>query len=960
MASGQDAGSFDVSLGCLIAPSLAELATRLCEVSGLGGDEADLVVDATREALLGVLHAKLGRLLILELNAARVTGRLDGADAAARWAQFIELSAHPAFWQALHPHYPTMAARVQVIVDHRCAAALDFARRFCADRNLLGELLGQAPGELKRLSFGAGDSHRGGRAVALLRCAGGALVYKPRSMAIDIALDRWTRAIVAAHEAPSSIRVPAAIDRGSHGWAEFIAHRYAGDEHQLTSFYRGIGDWLAIMRLLGGSDLHAENLIAHGASPVVVDCETLFTPNLPPRPSGLGRAADRAAELVSGTVLGIGLLPGRGLGLGWRGVDSSAVGMLPGQQPLLPQPGIVGAGTDSARMGSTLEAPPSSQNHPSAEPALVRHWPEVLHGFEAMTRTLQRLDAAGELQRSLAAFSGCEIRVVPRGTEVYAEIARMLWHPVSLHDEAPARRRAFDLLQKMAGNVASAPDRAEVIEAEIEDLLIGDVPFFTTRVEDGELHGPRDTRWLPPRHLAEAALAHWRAADFALERNVIRTALVSAYINQGWMPDEVSLLPTTPRSGDIEVRRRQQAARIMREIMNSAIRGEDGSASWISPVLGPTGWSVQPLDQDLYAGTSGIALLAGAYLREAEAGRADPIEALDDLFRATLRSLDLAERKRAQQRRGTTLLRPQTPGGYVGLGSQIWTRLALAEWGLDDGDGVARARDIAEDLPAALAADDIHDVLSGKAGAIPPLLWLAEASGDDAFLKMAAGIGDRLCETAQHRGGSCHWTHSQWPDGVGGFAHGVTGIGWALTKLGRATGESRYLDTAQAAFAFEDALYDAEEKNWTDLRMLDGLKTAAAWCHGSVGIGLAGIDLDPAIEQPRTRATLRRAAAATWRAGVGWNHCACHGDLSAWELLDRAIAAGEGPPGLDRDTLLESILTSLETHGPTCGLTREAFVPGLMPGIGGIAYQLLRAHPGSTLPSVLTLRGGSA
>jgi lantibiotic modifying enzyme len=81
--------------------------------------------------------------------------------------------------------------------------------------------------------------------------------------------------------------------------------------------------WLAVMRLLGGSDLHAENLIAQGGSPVVVDCETLFTPKIPPAPSELGQAFDHAAELVAGTVLSVGMLPGRGMALGWRGIDSS-------------------------------------------------------------------------------------------------------------------------------------------------------------------------------------------------------------------------------------------------------------------------------------------------------------------------------------------------------------------------------------------------------------------------------------------------------------------------------------------------------------------------------------------------------------------------------------------------------------------------------------------------------------
>jgi lantibiotic modifying enzyme len=188
---------------------------------------------------------------------------------------------------------------------------------------------------------------------------------------------------------------------------------------------------------------------------------------------------------------------------------------------------------------------------------------------------------------------------------------------------------------------------------------------------------------------------------------------------------------------------------------------------------------------------------------------------------------------------------------------------------------------------------------------------------------------------------------------MGGFAHGATGIGWALTRLARATGSARFQQLAQKAFAFEDALFDEQEQNWRDLRMMEGAKTAAAWCHGAVGIGLAHLNLDPTLTQASTRKYLRRAAAATWRLGMGWNHCACHGDLGAWELLDCAIAAGEAPKELNTAYLLDVILSSLEQHGPSCGMGRNAFAPGLLPGLGGVAYQLLRAHPKHDLPSIL-------
>jgi type 2 lantibiotic biosynthesis protein LanM len=947
---------FDRSLGCLVSPALDELATQLSSVRGLSERARDVITDATRESLYTVLHSKVGRLLVLELNAARVTGRLSGEDSEQRWQQFLELSSQRSFWDDVASHYPSLW-RVGAIVQKRCAATLRFAQCWAADRHRLEGLCAGGPGELNELSFGAGDSHRGGSTVAIARGEGWRVVYKPRSLAIDSALRGFVAKLADDHGAALSVLVPKAIDCGDYGWVEFVTHRFAAGNEELISFYRGIGHLLALMRLLSGSDLHAENVIAQGGSPVVVDCETLFTPKIPPSPSGYGEAFDRACKLIARTVLSIGLLPGRGMGLGWRGVDFSAVGMLPGQQPMQQQQGIVGAGLDTAHVGPILAEAPVSQNHPSPQPALAECWPEVLRGFDELTATLQRLDAAGSLRPRLRVFEDCHIRVVLRATEVYAEIGRMLWHPVSLHNSEPARQRAFGLLEKMAANVSVAPSDPAVINAEIDELLQGDIPYFFAVAREGRLRGPGGTYWLPPCHLVETALVDWRSADFALERKVVQASLVSAYLNDNWKAHGTSGLQTQGRGDDLEARRRRQAARIMQSIATNAIQADDGSVAWIAPVLTAAGWSVQPLQQDLYNGISGLALLLGAYLRETEAGRADPIEELDRLFAAALHTLHLGEAKRERLGDEGLKVRPIPPGAYLGLGSQIWTYLVLAHWELDGGDGLQRARKLAHQIPAAAEVDDVHDLLSGSAGAIGPLLILASKTGDESYLRIASQLGDLLNERAEHRNGQAHWPKTNSPGGMGGFAHGVTGIGWALTRLARATGSARHQQLAQEAFAFEDALFDEQEQNWRDLRKLESGKTAAAWCHGSVGIGLAHLDLDPTLTHASTREFVRRAAAATWRLGMGSNHCVCHGDLGAWELLDHAIAAGEAPKELNTSYLLDLILTSLEQHGPFCGMSRNAFTPGLLPGLGGVAYQLLRAHPDHDLPSILIPSG---
>jgi type 2 lantibiotic biosynthesis protein LanM len=939
------------SLGCLAEPALCALTEQLTSVPGLDGHERAAIRDSTAEAVYSAAHLKASRVLILELNAARITGRLKAGDPAARWAEFVAMASSLQFWESLARNYPPLLTRLRTVVARRCDAALALAGRLAADRDALAGLLGAAPGQLSRVSFSAGDSHRGGHTVATVEFAAGTVMYKPRPVSVDAALRTMLADVFRDIPDSMRIRVPRVMPCDGYGWAEFVSHRYCVDDAELSAFYRGIGHWLGVMRLLGGSDLHAENVIACGPAAVVVDCETLFTPQHPIPSSGHGHAYDLAHELVRATVLRTGMLPSRDTSLGWRGVDASAAGALPGEQPLAELPVIVDAGTDRARIGTQPTEVVFEPSHPSPQPVLADHWGRVLDGFTGATAALRSMDRAGALEPLLARFADCPIRMVLRSTEAYAELARMLWHPVSLHDPVAATNRAVSLLTAMADHVPGAPSDQEVIAAEVADLCEGDIPFFATTPRRGRLDGPRGTSWLPARDLVADAVSRWRVGDLGLDSQVIQAALVSAYLNDGWLPSERRMPAGRPRRADIDRRRRLMAARLIRQLRDAALRADDGTAIWIAPVLLPSGWVVQPLGQDAYGGLPGVAVLLAAYQREITADRADDVDGVAGLLDEVLRTIRLMEDKAAAVRAAESRLRPPTPGGYLGLGSQVWMWLTLHAWGVAAADDLDRARALAAQVPG---AEERFDLLAGMAGAIVPLLQLARVTGENRWEHQAVAIGEQLIAGARQKGGTVYWPSRLWPDGLGGFAHGVTGIGWALARLALATGGTRFADAAHAAFAFEDALYDEAAGGWLDLRTPGEKAYSAAWCHGAVGIGICAVDLARRGWPDVSQAAERAVASATHR-GFGWNHTLCHGDLGCWELLSDAHELGLTPDGPDRHELSAQVITSLEDNGPVSGLARDAYSPGLLAGLGGTAYQLLRMHPDSGLPSALTL-----
>ena len=133
-----------------------------------------------------------------------------------------------------------------------------------------------------------------------------------------------------------------------------------------------------------------------------------------------------------------------------------------------------------------------------------------------------------------------------------------------------------------------APGDPSVIDGEIDDLLNGDVPFFTTTPRAG---------WGAVPDLIQDALRRWREVDPDLDRQVIRAALVSAYLNEGWdnggWDADVQRLALRRPAGrgqqDRDRLRRGLAAGVVRAVAGAAVRAEDATVTWVAPVLTPAG-----------------------------------------------------------------------------------------------------------------------------------------------------------------------------------------------------------------------------------------------------------------------------------------------------------------------------------------------------------------------------------
>jgi lantibiotic modifying enzyme len=90
--------------------------------------------------------------------------------------------------------------------------------------------------------------------------------------------------------------------------------------------------------------------------------------------------------------------------------------------------------------------------------------------------------------------------------------------------------------------------------------------------------------------------------------------------------------------------------------------------------------------------------------------------------------------------------------------------------------------------------------------------------------------------------------------------------------------------------------------------------------------------------------------------GFGRNHSLCHGDLGNLDFLVQAEKTlGDQSLRIEIERLSAIILEEMENFGTISGMFNGVETPGLMTGLAGIGYGLLRLAEPSRLPSILTL-----
>ncbi len=488
----------------------------------------DLVREALDAELPAVLRHMVARTYVSELHRFRErTGLPVDAESSQAFDAFHEQLTGDtvAMW---FQELPVLKRLLTTLVSRR-VAELDRAataiRAELASGSLVGaEIIPDGHGDVERIRALASDLHNRGRSVcAVTLTSGESVVYKPRPLAVERVAARVFDEIASASGIDVTGCVPRSLDRGDYGWQAFVAPGPLDGAEDARTYFTRLGAVAAVLGIVGAVDMHHENLVACGDTPVLVDLETFLHPE---RAIPEVNISNGLVTALRRSVVSTLLLPQR-VPSGPYSVMMGGIGVPPEQLSERDDFVLVNPGTDAVDIARQRFRYQHTDNIPvdtdGVRYSTIDCADEFMDGFERGCAAC----VARESQLLAILDEPVPVRHIVRSSAIYYRVLSAATHPDYLASEDEFRR-ILSLLGSPAG-WEGREQAAFATHEELEALAEGDIPYFSVRSDDIRLQG-RDGRSpavfdVSPRGRAGEGLAAARAHGPLLSRYLVEIGL---------------------------------------------------------------------------------------------------------------------------------------------------------------------------------------------------------------------------------------------------------------------------------------------------------------------------------------------------------------------------------------------------------------------------------------------------
>lgn len=788
------------------------------------------------------------RVCIGELRQLKEQGKLHGEGGEEEYAFYCrEYLKNPEYVKGLCRQYPEMFRLLFVRMRDTCHYLEEFFRNFEEDKAGLEARFcgGRKIGEAAELTVGGSDRHGGGKTVIRVQLDNGIRVmYKPHSLKNEAAYQNIYETICGELEIPALHF--GLWDRGTYGWETYLEKEACREEEQINRFFRRMGIHLFLGYLLGGTDIHQENMLAVGEFPMLLDAETI--PGMR-RKEEVHTAEERIHADLSESVLKTGILPVPV----WKNEEESvilnAIYGAGGMKTSVKIPVIINERTSGMAIVNRQVELEKGDSMPFLGGTRIDASQFTVYlkdGFECAYRLWLKKQELFEPM--LEDFWDCEVRYLVRHTQQYHMYLNSSLHPFFLRD---AKRRLL-MLQVLR----KAGEEESLVQQEIEAMYQMDIPMFRI--------GAREIRLDCQKSAYESyrdIVRNMGEADLGRQEELIQIAM--DMLNPEKRMNDYGA--NTNRNDYGRIRKQSEAVeRIIEEVTGKAVI-EGGDIGWMKLHMeGNSFWKMMPADLSFYDGIGGIAV----FLAEARKNGFDVREGL--LEKAVGKIFRYIENTEKKDRR---------TGLMIGEGSIAYTCLLLYRITGEKRFGEYAGKQ-AESLRQLYLLDEAYDLLTGNAGAILLLTEMYQEFGEEKWLQLAAEIGDYLWKRAEKQEKGYGWVCQKGGCALSGMAHGNSGFITAYAALLKYTHNRKYQGIIDELLEYENSLYSEHAGNWRDMRYPQQEVYGNAWCHGAAGILLARLRLVVLEEYKENKAVLRdieNAARVLFGQSERNGLCLCHG-----------------------------------------------------------------------------------
>lgn len=860
------------------------------------------------------------RTLIRELHNYKNENLLAGETPKERFSSFERITESKAFTIDFYEKYPVLKSFLEQKVDETAMYVYEISSNFKKDKTEIEDKFQQKIGKMIDIHLGKGDTHNGGKTVAVIEFNSGKIVYKPHGLSSDMIFKDLIDWINSKYALECRLNSLNAIDHDNYGWQEFINYSECKNCAEVKNYYYRAGSFLAVFYILNSNDMHFENVIVNGEHPYFIDLETLV-------------CSDKAGQIDS--VLTTSFIP-----------NSSSNNLFD-----MDLSGLCGKPQVSSKLTTIATANPKTDEMIiETQPAriytnnnIVRLNGEIVKVEDYAADFLKGFKDAIELiiknKSSYISFIEKEFkkcykfRQLIRFTQVYAKFLIAASHPDYLSSED----KHAELFQRLNSNCRDELERKRV-SSEIDALIKWDIPYYYCYYDSKDLFSDNKLVYKDYFKTTIKETLYTRIEKFDdkiknFQMDLIRKSLFTVYEDQ-LMNKEFNKVKFYESNTELDSGSDKEIIMEIADSISSNVLElkEDNKAAFLINTIENNKVLLAPINFNLYEGGGIIWLFACI-------GKLFNDKHYEDISVKLLESSVLT-----YEYYSTKKTCAERISAFSGMGSLMYLYYNLSVL-YNNEKYYSKFTDTAgkileQDCSYLNASDESldYDFASGISG----LLVLASKI----YLNEKKTLMEKIID--KYSTYLLQYINNNGLNKIG-LAHGLSGYSLALIMMYKAKKESIYLDLASELIKKESLIYSGSKNKGS-------IKTS--WCSGETGMALTRSEmLKLCYSSSILNDVLKFLQIAVTKGFYNMNSmCLCHGIYGNIEIVNQIINSTEEAKRLitqDEVKRFESKLIN-DVSQIQLGLKNNFMLDTFILGSSGIAYAKLR-NLCPELPSILSL-----